>query len=129
MRVLVCGDRHYTDEARVHEALSALDRIDGIDVIIEGCASGADSFGASWARQAGKPLRHFPPEWSKYGRAAGPKRNHDMLVEGRPDLILAFHDNLAESRGTADMVRQARRVHLPVRVYSRDGVELLRDQL
>jgi len=118
MKVLVCGDRNYTDTARVHGALDALDRLNGIEAVIEGCATGADSMGESWAREHGVPIRHFRPEWDKYGRAAGPVRNRQMLMEGRPDLVLAFHDNLEESKGTKDMVRQAQKAGIEVWHYA-----------
>ncbi|KKN01348.1 hypothetical protein LCGC14_1128740 [marine sediment metagenome] len=42
-----------------------------------------------------------------YGKAAGPIRNKQMLDEGQPHLVLAFHDNIEESTGTKDMVKQA----------------------
>jgi hypothetical protein len=38
-----------------------------------------------------------------FGRSGGPKRNQQMLEEGKPDLVLAFPGG----RGTADMVRRA----------------------
>ena len=59
-------------------------------------------------------------DWGRYGRAAGPMRNGQMLdalVSGpvapaddaHDRLVIAFHDSLSESRGTADMVGKARR--------------------
>lgn len=38
---------------------------------------------------------------------AGPIRNKQMLLEERPDKVVAFHNDLSKSRGTADMLRQA----------------------
>jgi hypothetical protein len=119
MKVLVCGDRNYTDVARVFEVLGAIDRINGIDTVIDGTASGADTFGHQWAVSNDVQNLRYPALWKQYGRAAGPVRNRQMLVEGKPDLVVAFHDNIAESRGTADMVRQATRAGVPVRVVSR----------
>jgi hypothetical protein len=38
-----------------------------------------------------------------------------MLDEGKPDVVWAFVDKpLAESRGTADMVRRAKKAGVPV---------------
>ena len=52
----------------------------------------------------------FPAQWSKYGRAAGPLRNTQMLSEGNPDIVLAFHDNIKRSRGTRNMIVQSLKV-------------------
>lgn len=49
----------------------------------------------------------FPADWKKYGRAAGPIRNTEMLVKGKPDLVIAFHYNLDRSKGTKDMIQQS----------------------
>lgn len=52
-------------------------------------------------------------------RQAGPIRNEQMLQEGQPDKVLAFHENLAQSRGTADMVRRAAKAGVPVEIHCR----------
>jgi len=41
-----------------------------------------------------------------------------MLDEGKPTYVLAFHDNLAESKGTKDMVTRAKKAGIPVEVWS-----------
>ena len=113
MRVLVCGSRHWTDGALILDELSALP---DVEVVIEGEAPGADTLAAAAARQLDIPVRAFPADWEREGRAAGPLRNARMLAEGHPALVLAFHDDLASSRGTADMVARARRVGVSVRL-------------
>lgn len=78
----------------------------GISVLIEGEAKGADTLARSWAYRNNIPVLRFPANWSKYGRAAGPIRNKQMLVEGMPELVVAF---LApESIGTRNMIQQAK---------------------
>lgn len=47
-------------------------------------------------------IQAFPAHWDKYGKAAGPLRNQQMLDEGTPDLILAFPGGA----GTEDMCRR-----------------------
>ena len=49
----------------------------------------------------------FPAEWDKYGKAAGVLRNQQMLDEGYPDLVVYFHKDLENSKGTKDMVTRA----------------------
>ena len=58
------------------------------------------------------------------------RRNARMLHEGRPERVIAFTDDLAGSRGTADMVRRARSAGLPVLVvgHSSPALEGVRPQ-
>ncbi|HEY3843130.1 MAG TPA: hypothetical protein VGL48_07740 [Acidimicrobiales bacterium] len=42
-----------------------------------------------------------------------------MLTEGRPTLVVAFHDDLAHGEGTADMVAIAKAAGIPVYLVGR----------
>src|SRR5574340_359283 len=112
-KVLVTGSRTWHDEGRLFATLDALAAQEPIDRIVEGCAQGADQAAERWATARAIPNAHYPAEWRRYGRAAGPIRNRAMLTE-QPDLVVAFHPDLVTSRGTADMVRAARRAGVPV---------------
>ncbi len=103
MRVLVCGGRHWEDGRAVLDALDAIHAATPIVAIIEGGGTGADDYAEEWAALRGVTCETFEADWKAHGRAAGPIRNRRMLVDGRPDLVLAFPGG----RGTADMVRQA----------------------
>jgi len=107
MRVLVCGDRNWADQVLVDNTLDDIHQNTPITLVIEGEARGADKAGRFWAESRNIPFAPYPANWEKYGRAAGPIRNRQQFNEGKPDLVIAFHDNLAESKGTADMVRYA----------------------
>ena len=109
MRVLVCGGRDYTDKARVFAVLDKLDGEAGIDRIIEGGAKGADTWAAQWGGSRGI-LETYEADWESQGTFAGPARNARMLAEGKPDLVIAFPGG----RGTADMVRKARKAGVEV---------------
>lgn len=123
MRVLVCGDRNWEDHWIIMRVLRGI--YEGARdwmwplVVVHGAAPGADSMANACAGDIGAVVEPYPAEWDKYGRAAGPRRNQQMLDEGKPDVVLAFHDNLAESKGTGDMVRRAKKAGLPVYVISR----------
>lgn len=120
MKVLICGSRTWTDGGCVH------DYIDGLPddaEIIEGGATGADAVARVCALQRGLDVVEYPANWQRYrqaGRknAAGPIRNRKMLARERPDLVVAFTTNLATSRGTKDMVVQAKRRGIPVKVIT-----------
>lgn len=116
-RVLVCGDREWTDRDALYAVLDEVRRLVGIDCVIEGEARGADRMGRDWADEQFIPVLPFPADWQRLGKAAGPIRNARMLLEGRPTLVLAFHADLASSKGTRDMVDRALRVGVPVRVW------------
>lgn len=114
-RILICGDRNWTDHLMIWDAL-----IDaGSDVIvIEGEARGADSLAREAAEAMGFRVLPFPADWERYGKAAGPIRNRRMLEEGRPDEVWAFHNDLGHSKGTANMIAQARKAGVPVKMFS-----------
>lgn len=121
MRILVCGDRHWTDQKFIYSKLAELLGEFGPDItIIHGAAKGADSIGGTFARFIGLPVLPFPAEWDKYRRAAGPIRNQQMIDEAHPDLVIAFHDRLPTSKGTWDMITRARKANIPVRIYQHD---------
>lgn len=104
--VIIAGGRDFQDydllEKTVDQFLS--DQQDEITIFC-GTAQGADSLGERYAESRGYAVRYFPPDWRRYGRAAGPKRNQEMAEAA--DALAAFWDG--ESRGTGDMIRSARR--------------------
>jgi hypothetical protein len=120
MRILFCGDRNWTNYKVICDVMADLDP----DVVIEGEAPGADSLARDAAEYFGIPIVRYPADWKQYGRAAGPIRNTQMLTEGTPDLVIAFHDNLAASKGTKNMVEQSKKRNIPVKVYNSKGEQL-----
>jgi len=112
-RVLVCGGRTYARPRLVFWALDvAWMNCEGNLVVIEGGARGADKAARDWAVMheiAGVIHEQYKANWS-IGRRAGNERNTQMLVEGKPDLVIAFPGG----KGTMDMTRKARLVRVPV---------------
>jgi hypothetical protein len=108
MRVLVCGGRHFDDWMLLKDTLDGLEPRAG--VVIHGAAPGADVLAGRWAALRRVPVEAFAADWGRLGPAAGPVRNARMLVEGRPDIVVAFPGG----RGTANMVEQARAASVPV---------------
>ena len=105
MRVIVCGGRNYTDAKAIYAALDLLRP----EVVIAGCQTGADTIALNWASERGVETAKYP-YLVDFGRSGGPKRNQQMLEEGKPDLVLAFPGG----RGTADMVRRAKEAGIRV---------------
>ena len=106
MRVLICGDRDWVDRDLIHSWIEQLQEW-GVDSIIEGEARGADTIAREEAEKLGIEVEKFPAEWNRFGRAAGPIRNRQMLDEN-PDLVLAFHDHIEFSKGTRNTLTEAR---------------------
>lgn len=125
-RVLVCGDRKWSDYREIEETLLLVSSIIGQIEIIEGEAPGADTLARKAAEKNNWKVYRFPADWETYGRSAGPIRNTRMRVEGKPHLVIAFHENLDRSKGTKNMVNQALKFNIPVWVYEDGTTELMR---
>lgn len=110
MNVLICGGRSYDNVKHFEEVMNALDKRHRFALVVHGGATGADTMARTWANSLGIDQSVYLPDWEKYGRAAGPIRNQQML-EGQPiDLVVAFPGG----RGTADMVRRAKAKNITV---------------
>jgi hypothetical protein len=112
-RILVCGGREYANRTRVYQILDAVKVKYPELLIIQGDCRGADRMAGDWATSRKVPMEVYPALWEQHGKSAGPKRNQQMLDTGI-DAGIAFHSNIAESRGTADMVRRLKKAGLPV---------------
>jgi len=117
-RVLICGDRNWRNYQLIIDTLSQVQQEKGVEVVIEGEAQGADVMGRSAAERLGIPVQPYIADWRKYGLRAGPVRNLNMLHEGKPTLILAFHNFLEGSKGTKNMVKIAMAAGVPVKVIT-----------
>lgn len=122
MIVLVTGDRNWEDYDLIYKELKALQPQP--DLLIHGAARGADTLAGVAAMDLGIKTRAFPAHWDRYGKAAGPMRNQEMLLflihpsnRDHKKLVMAFHDNLEQSKGTADMVLRSERALLEVRKF------------
>lgn len=100
-RVLVCGGRTFNDRGLVFSELDKHNEDWGpFEVLIQGGAGGADRLAKAWAEERGIDVLTFPADWQRLGIAAGPKRNQQMIDQGKPDLIIAFPGG----KGTHDMI-------------------------
>lgn len=119
MRVLICGDRHWgeneEEEVIIFETVFHLKEKFGDDlIIVEGEAPGADSIARDSAEMLWVEVSKFTADWARYGKSAGPIRNKQMLQEGKPQLVIAFHKDIENSRGTKHMVNISRDAGIPV---------------
>jgi hypothetical protein len=110
MKILVTGSREWYNRAIIYRELIKYPKS---SIVIQGVARGADSIARDIALRLGMQVLDFPAEWNKYNKSAGPIRNRQMLDQ-KPDLVLAFHENIEESKGTKDCVNEATKRGIPV---------------
>jgi hypothetical protein len=87
-----------------------------ISLIISGGCRGADAISVAVAKCLGIPFIEFHADWKKFGKYAGIIRNQQMLDEGKPDFVLAFHSDLQNGKGTLDTLRRAQKAGIPFKV-------------
>lgn len=112
--ILVTGDRNWNNpltHGRVVENVLYGFRKHH-PIVVHGAARGVDTMADLFARAFEYEVHPHPADWDTYHRAAGPIRNTEMLAE-KPDLVLAFHDDLLSSKGTRNMVNQAVKAGIP----------------
>lgn len=107
---------HYEAKARrevrmLNRYLDDLHEETPISELIEGGATGADTFGKLWARKNGVPVTHVPADWDgPAGKGAGFVRNEQM-ARMKPDVGI----ECPGGNGTADMTRRLRKHGVEVR--------------
>lgn len=116
MKVLITGARDWEDEYPIDVIIAGLASLttgsnDRLEIIHGDCPTGADSLADTWKDVV--DVTPFPADWGQFKKGAGPIRNRQMLDQ-EPELVVAFHDDLARSKGTKDCVDEARRRRIPV---------------
>jgi predicted Rossmann-fold nucleotide-binding protein len=99
MEVIVTGGRDYKDYDKVCETLGKLE----ITLLVQGGATGADWLAKRYAQEHRIACFEVAAEWTKYGKAAGPIRNKEMLLKFPDAVVVAFPGD----RGTANCVNEA----------------------
>ena len=114
MIVVICGSR---DWAHPQPIMERLKKLPPLSLVVEGGCDGADLMARRIALRLGHDVIEYPANWEGRNKAAGPYRNRRMLSLP-PDLVIAFHDDLENSKGTKDCVNEAKKRGIPVEVHS-----------
>jgi hypothetical protein len=114
-KILVTGSREWSN---IECVVTVLQQFESGTVLIHGKCRGADVICAAVGEQLGFTVKEYPADWIQYGKAAGVVRNQQMLnmqhlVSDPIDLCLSFHDDITNSKGTADMVRRVLKAGIP----------------
>ena len=93
MRVAIVGSRGYDKLELVRQYVRGLPTD---TVVVSGGALGVDSTAVTEAKLCGLATTVYLPEWAKYGKSAGFRRN--VLIVNDADVVVAFWDG--KSKGT-----------------------------
>lgn len=129
MRILITGSRNWSDRNKVARAIQhAVVFEEGLHFIVHGdCPTGADHIAHQYAEGAAHlvPEPH-PANWEKYKKAAGYRRNAEMVALGA-DVCLAFIGACTKadhvdrpphgSHGTDMTVTLAKKAGIPVTIF------------
>jgi len=129
MKILFCGDRNWENIEYILRIMKTLKEKFGEFTVIEGEAKGADSIARECAVELGLPVEKYLADWNNFHRAAGPIRNKQMLDEGKPNGVVAFHPNIELSKGTKNMVCLARKANIPVWLSQYTTIDIFIEEL
>ena len=112
--ILVCGSRTFDDyecvSREITKYITDLREKTGLEyefTILHGGCTGADKLASKYAKNNEFKVIKKMANWNKYGKSAGPIRNHEMILL-KPDVVFAFSIQEELTRGTRDMVKQAK---------------------
>lgn len=106
-RLLVAGSRDLAPSFLLLDHASAIFfRDKAVLTVVHGDASGVDRTAKLWAKARRWPQESHPANWDKYGRAAGPIRNQEMLESGIDAAIFVWD---GKSSGTRDMLKKVQK--------------------
>jgi hypothetical protein len=110
-RLLVTGSRTWDDVRIIEQVLAViLDRHpEGVLLVHGSCPRGADAIAAAYAaRTPGYQIEPHPADWRGYGRAAGYRRNAEMIALGADGCATFIRGGSPGSTSTIQLARAAR---------------------
>jgi hypothetical protein len=130
-RILFSGDRNWDAINLMRDIIgTCIEKYGNEIAIIHGAASGIDKAAGIVATDRDLTVWSEPAKWDTHGIRAGIIRNQLMIDRYKPHLVIACHPDIAKSKGTAHMMRIARKAGIPViHISSTEGAENIRDEL
>lgn len=113
-KFIIAGSRDFSDYGLLKEKLDKLKDHFGIFEVVSGTARGADSLGEKYAEENKLPIKRFIPDWDKFGKAAGYKRNEEMAQYA--DGCIVFWDG--KSKGTEHMINLAKKYNIQLSIIN-----------
>lgn len=112
MKLIIAGSRNISDAEIIIDVMAVEElaimylqdgKLEMPEEVVNGGCWGVDMAGVTWAERYSILIKTFPPDWTRYGKSAGPIRNEQMAEYA--DALLAIWDG--ESKGTFDMIKKA----------------------
>ena len=111
-KILICGGRHFNDYDVFSEKVNAVFNELGITreetELVSGGCEGTDKMAERFAEENIIPIRVFSADWKKYGKAAGPIRNKQMvdyIKDSEERYVIAFTSD--KTKGTRNTIKLA----------------------
>jgi aspartate aminotransferase-like enzyme len=112
LKILVSGSRYYKNYRKILSFLTRMKQKHSEVIVVEGGARGADTLARKACEKLNIKCKEYNANWEKYGRAAGPIRNQQMLDDNDDiEIVAIFHEELNKSKGTKDMLKRARKAN------------------
>jgi hypothetical protein len=111
LTAVATGSRHWKNRDRVWRILDGLWQLTegALKLGVGDCPTGLDLAVAEWEAHnwpsGSEILTVYRADWDRYGDAAGPMRNREMVRKMEPDIGLAFFTN-HPCRGTHGCVNE-----------------------
>ena len=118
-RLLVTGSRTWDDPRTIEQALAVIlaRHPAGVLLVHGACPRGADAIAAAYAaRTPGYQIEAHPAGWRRYGRAAGHRRNAEMITLGADGCVAFIR---GASPGSTATVRLAAAAGIPIWLRTR----------
>jgi YspA, cpYpsA-related SLOG family len=118
-RVLVTGSRTWDDPRTIEQALAVILAChpEGVLLVHGACPRGADAIAAAHAaRTPGYQIEAHPADWRRHGRAAGHRRNAEMIALGADGCVAFIR---AASPDSTAAVRLAEAAGIPIWLHTR----------
>lgn len=117
-RVAVVGSREFKNYKQLERVVGDLN-LSEEDMIISGGAVGADTMAYRFCKENGIDILTCFPNWNRYGKSAGFKRN--KRIAQRSELVLAFYQKgRFQEGGTANTAKHARDLGIELREYEEE---------
>ncbi len=101
--VVISGSRNYQALEKIEQVIKT---IPAGSIVLHGGAVGVDEYAHGVAKSLGLQIRVVLPNWEKYGRAAGPIRNKEMVSQA--DYVICFWNG--KSAVTASTLKAAQKL-------------------
>ena len=111
-RIAVTGGRDFINFLTIRKAFKEIN-LNENDILVHGGCHGCDKLCSQIAKnEFNAKIEEHKADWQKYGKAAGPIRNKEML-KSNIDMLLVFRG----WKGTNNCVEEAKKLKINIRKF------------